>query len=63
MRNSNSHIVKFEKVVGAKRANDAHYCPFFSFPSYKLSVENEKDPGCGSSTHDEGEGGNLSFAL
>lgn len=50
-----SHIVKFEKVVGAKRANDAHYC------SYELSVENEKDPGCGSTQR--GEGRKLSFVL
>ena len=26
-----SHIVKFEKVVGAKRTNDAHGCCFFFF--------------------------------
>ena len=44
-----SHIVKFEKVVGAKRTNDAHFIIIVG--THKLSkTKNEKDPGCGSAT-------------
>ena len=34
-----SHIVKFEKVVGAKRTNDAHFIIIVGHPQ---AVENEK---------------------